>query len=285
MLPADYIGEAEKLSDRGRPQDARRMLEAGLVVARRAPGPEGNGATAVILSSLAGYERDGGNPVKALKYAREAVALLPSWARAIWRAEARNQEGLALHSLGINGPKPLQANLDQAEASFRQALEILAPGRDKSHLKLVWTVRNNLARTLAATGRPEEAKALYLETLRDLGEKPSEIGGAINNNLASIAMGQSKPDLKQVFAYFRESLRHFEGVYGKMHPYVGDVLLNMGIVAEQGGDLPAAKRHYQRAYELMSPPGAYGPNHPSTIEVRRILTDLGVFPRDPGLKR
>jgi len=245
---------------------AEEALEEGLKRAQAMATPEARGLVAGCLVALAGIARERGELEPAERQCRQALALLETGGEGpggdgqdLARAEALNGLGLVLHELG----QP------EAEGVLRQALELRGHGLGEDD-RQVQVSRNNLARTLAAMGRRPEAEALYRQTLEALGEEPSEVSMAVHNNLASLAMAEGRAE--QALAELQEAVRQAGPAMGERHPRRGELLKNLGVVAEQLGHRDAAEQHYRQALELVSE--AWGPEDPRSQECRLTLEEF-----------
>jgi tetratricopeptide (TPR) repeat protein len=237
---------------------AEEALEAGLERARALPTPEASPMVAAFLVALAGLARERGQLRAAEERCRQALALLePGGERLqLERAEALNGLGLALHELGER----------EAETVLRQALE-LRRQRLEDDDQLVRLSRNNLARTLAAMGRGAEAKELYHQALQAQDDDPGEVGMAVHNNLARLAMEEGREE--EALAELREAVRQAALAMGERHPRRGELLKNLAVVEERLGHPQEAEDHYRQALELVTE--AWGPNDPRAEECRLTL--------------
>jgi tetratricopeptide (TPR) repeat protein len=229
---------------------------------------QGDGADRLMagcLVGLAGIARERGQLATAARQCREALSLLvPD--RAEWlageselameRADALNGLGLALHEL----------DEPEAETVLQEALELR-----RRHLgdedRLVQVSRNNLARNLARRGRLSEAEELYQRALEALRNDPCEVGMAVHNNLASLAMAQGR--LEEALTELQEAVRLAELALGEHHPRRGELLKNVAIVAEQLGNHREAETNYRLAAELVT--AAWGTEDPRSQDCQLTL--------------
>jgi len=232
-------------------------LEGGLKRAQALPEPAARRMEASCLVALAGIARERGQLDAAEGQCRQALALLEpdgegqaGEGQELARAEALNGLGLVLHERG----QP------EAEALLRQALELRSQrlGEDDRQVQVS---RNNLARTLARLGRGAEARALYQQVLAAL-DQECEVGMAAHNNLAFLAMAEGRA--QEALAELEEAVRLAALAMGERHPRRGELLKNLGVVAEQLGFSDAAETHYRQALELVSE--AWGPQDPRSQE-------------------
>jgi tetratricopeptide (TPR) repeat protein len=242
---------------------ALEALEAGLIRARSRDTPESRTLLAAFLVARAGIARERGQLETAGCQCREALALLEASGESqgvdgtdLARAEALNGLGLVLHEL----------DTPEAAVVLREALELRRRRLGEGDV-LVQVSRNNLARSLAAIGERQEAEALYRQTLEALGEEPSEVSMAVQNNLAFLAMAEGKP--QEALARLQEAVRISALAMGERHPRRGQLLKNLAIVAEQLGLLQKAEAHYQEA--LMVLQEAWGADDPRSQECRLTL--------------
>ncbi|MFN9569072.1 MAG: tetratricopeptide repeat protein, partial [Cyanobacteriota bacterium] len=70
-------------------------------------------------------------------------------------------------------------------------------------------------------------------------------------------------------AELQEAVRQAELALGERHPRRGELLKNLGVVAELLGHQDAAEQHYRQALELVSE--AWGPEDPRSQECRLTL--------------
>jgi tetratricopeptide (TPR) repeat protein len=238
---------------------------AGMEQARVSQGDGADRLMAGCLVGLAGIARERGQLATAARQCREALSLLvPD--RAEWlageselameRADALNGLGLALHEL----------DEPEAETVLQEALELR-----RRHLgdedRLVQVSRNNLARNLARRGRLSEAEELYQRALEALRNDPCEVGMAVHNNLASLAMAQGR--LEEALTELQEAVRLAELALGEHHPRRGELLKNVAIVAEQLGNHREAETNYRLAAELVT--AAWGTEDPRSQDCQLTL--------------
>jgi tetratricopeptide (TPR) repeat protein len=244
---------------------AEAAFELGMEQARDRGCEGADRVMAGCLVGLAGIARERGQLQTAERQCREALALLtaepadpPRWnaERALERAEALNGLGLVLHELGAH----------DAEHALMQALRLRHQqlGDDD---RLVQVSRNNLARNLARQGRFSEAKALYRRALEALRDDPCELGMAVHNNLAFLAMEQGRRE--EAFSELREAERLAEMALGEHHPRRGELLQHLAIVEEQLGHHRDAEAHYREALHLMDQ--TWGAEDPRTQECQLTL--------------
>ncbi|MFM7512949.1 MAG: tetratricopeptide repeat protein, partial [Cyanobium sp.] len=244
-------------------------LEAFREGMERTRGVGGAGADRVragCLVGLAGIARERGQLEPAERQCREALALLHDPAEA--EVEAEDAEGLLERAEALNGLGLVlhELNAPEAEALLRESLALRQHqlGDDD---RLVQVSRNNLARHLARIGRESEARALYGQALEALGEEPCEVGMAVHNNLAFLAMAADQPE--EALAELREAVRLAELALGEHHPRRGQLLQNLAIVEEQRGLPCDAEAHYRLALTLLRQ--AWGEEDPRTRECQQTL--------------
>lgn len=244
---------------------AEAAFELGMARARDRGCEGADRVMAGCLVGLAGIARERGQLKTAERQCREALALLtaepadpPRWnaERALERAEALNGLGLVLHELDAHDAEDV---LTQALRLRHQQL-----GDDD---RLVQVSRNNLARNLASQGRFSEAKALYRRALEALRDDPCEVGMAVHNNLAFLAMEQGQPD--EARTELLEAVWLAELALGEHHPRRGELLQNLAYVEEQRGLYRDAEAHYRLALELMEK--AWGEEDPRSQECQETL--------------
>ncbi|MFM7549133.1 MAG: tetratricopeptide repeat protein, partial [Cyanobacteriota bacterium] len=74
---------------------------------------------------------------------------------------------------------------------------------------------------------------------------------------------------EEALAELEEAVRLAGLAMGERHPRRGELLKNLGIVAEQLGHREEAEQHYRQALELVSE--AWGPEDPRSQECRLTL--------------
>jgi tetratricopeptide (TPR) repeat protein len=231
-------------------------------------GGGGDGADRVMagcLVGLAGIARERSQLKTAERQCREALALLGAGdaephpredERALERAEALNGLGLVLHEL----------DADDAVDVLRQSLE-LRHQRLGDVDRLVQVSRNNLARNLASRGRLSEAQALYRQALEALRDDPCEVGMAVHNNLAVLAMNQERRE--DALSELQEAVRLAKLALGEHHPRRGELLQNLAFVEEQLEQHEKAEAHYREALGLMRQ--TWGAEDPRSQECQLTL--------------
>ena len=83
---------------------------------------------------------------------------------------------------------------------------------------------------------------------------------------ADVFMGQG--DLSQALEHYRQALAIKEKALGPEHPSTLMTVANMGMLAEDSGDLAVAKALYVRAAKGFAK--CYGPTHPHTLKVQKM---------------
>jgi tetratricopeptide (TPR) repeat protein len=230
-------------------------------------GGGGDGADRVMagcLVGLAGIARERSQIKTAERQCREALALLaagdgephPQEERALERAEALNGLGLVLHEL----------DADEAVDVLRQSLELRHQRLGDAH-RLVQVSRNNLARNLASRGRLSEAQALYRQALEVLRDDPCEVGMAVHNNLAVLAMNQERRE--DALSELQEAVRLARLALGEHHPRRGELLQNLAFVEEELDQHEKAEAHYREALGLMRQ--TWGAEDPRSQECQLTL--------------
>jgi tetratricopeptide (TPR) repeat protein len=251
------FNEAKKLADAGNYPSALTLLSNLLDRAKQeVVGPQGKEFQAKILSLMSGIVREQGNSSLAAKYAGEAVNLLPPWANKSVRAESLNLLALALAFTEDPDKQRTAANLARAEGLLQEALK-LTPDDPKLLV--------NLAGTLSKGGKVKEAEEMFERALKASGNGPTEVGLASLNGLAQLALNQDPPNLDDAFKHMQQAVKMAESFYGKNHPQVGALLLNLGVVADQLKKWDVAKNSYVRAYALMKSPNGFGAGDDRTL--------------------
>ena len=138
--------------------------------------------------------------------------------------------------------------------------------------------RSNLARVLAARGRPEEAEAGYRAVLeartRVLGpDHPDTLDS--RSNLARVLADRGR--LEEAEAGYRAVLEARTRVLGPDHPDTLDSRSNLARVLADRGRLEEAEAGYRAVLEART--RVLGPDHPDTLDSRsnlaRVLADRG----------
>jgi tetratricopeptide (TPR) repeat protein len=155
---------------------------------------------------------------------------------------------------------------DEAVDVLRQSLQ-LRHQRLGDVDRLVQVSRNNLARNLASRGRLSEAQALYRQALGVLRDDPCEVGMAVHNNLAVLAMKQERRE--DALSELQEAVQLAKLVLGEHHPRRGELLQNLAFVEEQLDQHEKAEAHYREALGLMRQ--TWGAEDPRSQECQLTL--------------
>jgi tetratricopeptide (TPR) repeat protein/tRNA A-37 threonylcarbamoyl transferase component Bud32 len=165
-----------------------------------------------------------------------------------------------------------QGKLEQAEAEYRAALELVMEVRGPDHPGVA-RARNNLAVVLGDQGRLEEAEAesraalaLWQETL---GPDDPAVAMA-RNNLATVLRSQGK--LEEAEAEFRAALALWQKALGPDHPDVASPHNNLAGVLHGQGKLEEAEAELRAALVLSQK--ALGPDHSDVTLARNNLAIL-----------
>jgi tetratricopeptide (TPR) repeat protein len=145
-LPAIVTGLGFSSALQGRLAEGRALLEEGISVTIRTGALEGHARRVAWLSEVC---RLAGHGAEAWQHARQALAL----AR---QQQARGDEALALHQLGVVQAHAAPPDAAQAEAHYQQALalaEALGMRPLQAHC------HRGLGMLYATTGQPEQAGA------------------------------------------------------------------------------------------------------------------------------
>lgn len=190
------------LHDAGRPSDAQRVLHRALLiqeglVAERPDRPEARRQLAIRLNNLGAVANASGDWDRGRAYWTRALTLRRDLrAGAPTDPSARRDEAISLANLG--GLDLRREKLDAAEASFREAIQRLAPAKGESasadDQALMARCYYNLGLSLARRRRFYEAEALTLRALE------------IQKDLAD--RSPTRPDLLEDIARSYSSLGH-----------------------------------------------------------------------------
>ena len=295
---------------RGDYETARRYLEGALAAFRR--DGEHPAEVAALLLDLARLESDQGDPKRAERLAREALALQQDAL-----GEKDVQFASTLDQLGSLAY--LRGDYASAEDLLRQGLEVRRLALGESHPATLDSL-SNLAHVLDARGAAEESTRLLREVLaarrRVLGEGHPEVAAALNNlgstlsgegrfaeaepllqeavriaaaalapsnvahatylgNLAQAVQGQGRaPDAT---ALYRRALEATEAVHGREHPDAALALHNLASALDDEGDSPGAEALYWEAlaiYDRTLPPDHLHPTF-TRLKLARIAIRRG----------
>ena len=140
----------------------------------------GAGVTAALLHNLAGLSCSRGDFVAAEGFARRAV-------------EAREDSddfGIAMDLAGLGDALAGQGRALDAEACYREALELYVACGQAAHPEVAYA-HHNLGDVLAELGRNEEARAAYRDSIARkiglFGETHPEVAATMNNLAANLA--------------------------------------------------------------------------------------------------
>jgi tetratricopeptide (TPR) repeat protein len=160
--------------------------------------------------------------------------------------------------LKMTVPRPCTSDLTDALALLEEALVLLS-GIDKPDayvLDLTSLCDINMGSVLNALGDVTRAKA-HLDRVVAM-ERGPEAHHALEQALMNRAMlAQGEGDLQAADAYLERALWH-AGVIG-FQPDIGEVFAVRGDVAQQAGDLGAARRWYTQAAQVFEPTGCPEP--------------------------
>jgi tetratricopeptide (TPR) repeat protein len=295
---------------RGDYETARRYLEDALAAFRR--DGEHPAEVAALLLDLARLESDQGDPERAERLAREALAL---------QQDALGEKDVQFASTldRLGSLAYLRGDYASAEDLLRQGLEVRRLALGESHPETLDSL-SNLAHVLDARGAAEESTRLLREVLaarrRVLGEGHPEVAAALNNlgstlsgegrfaeaepllqeavriaaaalapsnvahatylgNLAQAVQGQGRaPDAT---ALYRRALEATEAVHGRDHPDAALALHNLASALDDEGDSPGAEALYWEAlaiYDRTLPPDHLHPTF-TRLKLARIAIRRG----------
>ena len=183
-------------------------------------------------------------------------------------------------SLESPPPEELAVTLDCLAAvvsvsrRFEEALELqsraveLASADEKHRL----VAEGNLGVILNASGRREEARALWERLLPRLIELEGEHGVSVANMRTNLASA----DGASVEATLRKTLDDLAHIYGPDHPALATTLHNLSVVLYKRGALSEAREHAQRGLAVLN--GSTGGN----VESARLRNTLGLILKGQG---
>jgi len=207
-----------------------------------------------VLASLGRYSSSQRAAERALELVAEGPEAL--------RAEAQNQLGIVLYSLGRF--RMARGYLEQALAWREQA----HPGSAE-----LAESYNNLAVLLAAMDQREEALRYYERALnirrRLLGERHPTTSFTMTN-VATLRVQLGEIDAAR--ALFREALAIRQDAFGQQHPAVASVYYQLGWAEANDGNLSAAADHYARALSVRE--AFFGPDHPSVAVILNAMANV-----------
>jgi tetratricopeptide (TPR) repeat protein len=142
-----------------------------------------------------------------------------------------------------------QRKLEAAEAAFRRASAKLEMTLGEDHPETAQAI-SNLARTLIAQGRHEEAEPLFRRALRvfdHVGDNGSNVAVALNG----LGLVYNARELySEAIPCFERALAIFEQVHGPAFPDVATVLRNMAISWKRLGNMERMAEAWQRAERM-----------------------------------
>ncbi len=186
-------------------------------------------------------------------------------------ARAGNRPVMLADSLTNTGYILLrQGNLEDAKASFDQALTLLEPSSELNRLKFAHTL-NLIGNVLVEQNNPVEARKVLERSLvilqESLGSDHPRIATALNN-LGNVLVSQGKNHVAR--QYFERALAIWEDTFGPDHPKVAIALNNLGDIVSRQASCREASHYYSRALKIWQ--DKLGPDHPY---VGHALTGLG----------
>lgn len=208
------------------------------------------------------YAWRSGNYSIALRFGEELL----NWAQ-VHGTEEQRATALNEHALTLDG----QGRYKEAEAFYRQAIEIISASIALVHSPYSAILLNNLANAVAAQGRYAEAETFLFQVLKideaTIGSADPKYATHLNN-LANVVGAQGR--FTEAEALFKQSLHLCATTVGSAHPEYATLLSNLaGVVLKQGRHAEAEALMKQ---SLEIGIATIGPAHP---EYSTRLNNLG----------
>ncbi len=263
--------QAGDLSDQGKYQEARPLLEKALQIRREELGP-GHADTAETLNDLAALHYHQANYQKAEELYERALKILTTALGAGHQRVAQTQNNLAALLLDLG-------RLDRAQELFSTALTIREKTLGREHEEVANTL-NNLCTLFTYRGNFKRARELAERALKiqQKALKPGHPDLAYSlNNLAMALQGlgdyhNARPLLERALDLREKSL-------GTRHPLVALSLNNLAMWHWRMGDYAQARPLYERSAETTRQ--SLGADHPdyaiSLNNLAAVLDDMGDY--------
>ncbi|MEM9558000.1 MAG: CHAT domain-containing protein [Acidobacteriota bacterium] len=242
------------------PRETRLALLLRALAIRDRLDPAGT-TTATLLTNLGKYFERNGDQEAAEAYLRRAETTL--------RRIAPDSRQLAVTRLALASVEQQRGRLGDAEATLRDAVSALERSAPQSFdLADAWLQLGDLLLTRFDSERAE----VYLRRALELFERiapdsPQVVPLLLNLGLAAKHRGHRELARQHYEAAIaRGTGGDADGMRGIN---VAIAFNNLGTLAEGGGDLEAAARHYEQARE------AFARVEPEGLDVARTLTNLG----------
>nr|KAK5444074.1 hypothetical protein LTR18_005335 [Exophiala xenobiotica] len=165
-----------------------------------------------------------------------------------------------------------QGKLDEAETTFKQALQGYEKALGKEHT-LTFDAVNRLGTVYFRQGKQEQAKTMYQRALQGyekaLGKENTATLGTVNN-LGNLYIDQGK--LEEAETMYQRALQGYEKTLGKEHPLTLETVNNLGNLYIYQEKLDEAETMLQRA--LQGYEKALGGEHTSTLHAVNNLGHL-----------
>jgi tetratricopeptide (TPR) repeat protein len=252
------------LNQRGRYNEAKRMLERALVLGERAFG-SGDPEIAATLGFFARVHEN-------LALYPDAVALEERALKIREQALGPDHFTVALSLNGMANAYVYLGRYDDAEALYERALAILerAVGPDST---FVATALNNLANIHIFQGHYETARPFYERAIavveRARGLDDPQLATSVNNlGDVNFFLGS----YREAEALYERALSIFERALGPDHQYVAFSLVGLGNARAKQGRFDDAEPLFVRAVTVRE--GALGKDHPQVATSLAALADF-----------
>ena len=260
---------ATYLRVRGRPADAKPLLERALAIDEAAYGPD-HPNVALRLNNLALTLRDLGQPGTARPLQERSLAITEAAYGPDHPEVATRLANLAATLWDLGQPQAAQPLEERA-----LAIDEAAFGPDHPNVALSL---DNLALTLRDLGQPQAARPLQERALAidEAAYGPDHPDVALRlDNLAATLRDLGQPQAARPLQ--ERALAITEAAYGPDHPNVAIRLNNLALTLRDLGQPGTARPLQERA--LANTEAAYGPDHPD-VAIR--LDNLALTLRDLG---
>lgn len=251
------------LVDKGQFDEARRLCERALDLARRVPGRDS--LVAGSLSSLGSLLRATGDLEQSERCFREALRL-----RRRELGDKHRDVATCLNNLAALLQQT--ARFDEAETLYRDALAMRLELLGNPHPDVAVSM-NNLAMLYWEQGRYDAAEPLFRQVIdqqRSLVGNDHPMVAAALNNLGLVR--KAKGDFAAAESLFRQALDIQRRVLGPDHSDLAETTNNLGVLFYARGDLEGARSFLEDALAIRR--RALGNDHPG---VAKNLNDLAAL--------
>jgi len=273
LRASQLIEKAETLSEQGKYQEARPLVEEALEIRREELGPE-HADTAEALNDLAALHYHQADYQKAKELYERALKTQKAALGPEHHLVAQTQNNLAALLMDLG-------RLDQAQELFFQALMIREKSLGKEHEDVANTL-NNLCTLFMYRGNFQSARPLAERAIKihEKALKPGDPDLAYSlNNLAMVLQGLG--DFHNARPLLQRALKLREKSLGSEHPLVALSLNNLAMWHWRMGEYDRARPLYERSAEVTRISlGAHHPDYGTALNnLATLLDDMGDYAR------